>query len=224
MKFLDKHGAQPRQGFIRGKATRPVPEEVIGWPCLETEGITAFGTTAAGIPPLADKRWNVHASRHLSRPLLLVHVTQSQSGLTSAVCPNSLLYSQRYYGFSFPAPTSRMGGLFKRGIQLAAGHILHFPYGTGVGGRARTTSSGRTFAAYPSRRSMNHETSQHMSSNRRRRTNSGDSRPFRICITRTASEQSGLRIYRMDLDHSVLVEDILQVQLTSKETGNNPPP
>jgi hypothetical protein len=105
--FLQGHGVgRPRQGFIRGKEekrTRPVSRKIIGWPCLEAEGLSAFGITASGLPPLRDKRMEKPREAAIYQgPLFLFTLGLSETGLTSAICPNNLVYSQRYYGVPLP--------------------------------------------------------------------------------------------------------------------------
>jgi hypothetical protein len=106
--FLHGHGVRPRQGFIRGeekKRTGPVPKEIRGWPCLETEGLTPFGMTAAGLPPLKDEKMQWPREAGIYRgPLFLFTLTLSETGLTSAICPDNLVYSQRYYGIPLAQP------------------------------------------------------------------------------------------------------------------------
>jgi len=104
--FLRRHGARPWQGFTRGKEKnriRPVPREIIGWPCLETEGLPPFGMSVSGLPPLKDKmmQWPRDAAIYRG-PLLLFTLGLTDTGLTSAICPDSLVYSQRYYGIPLP--------------------------------------------------------------------------------------------------------------------------
>jgi len=110
--FLRRQGVRPRQGFTRGKEknrTRPVPDEVIGWPCLETQGLTSIGMTASGLPPLEDRwmQWPREAAIYYG-PLFLFTLTLSQTGSTSAICRDNLVYSQRYYGV--PLPESEIPG------------------------------------------------------------------------------------------------------------------
>ncbi len=104
-KFLQRHAVRPRQGFIRGKEekrTRPVPAEIIGWPRLEREGLSTFGMTASGLPPLGDEWMERPREAATYRgPLFLFTLTLSERGLTSAICPDNLVYSQRYYGIPF---------------------------------------------------------------------------------------------------------------------------
>jgi hypothetical protein len=106
--FLEKRDARPRQGFIRGdveKRTRPVPKEIRDWPCLETEGLTAFGMTAAGLPKLKDEAMQWPRDADIYRgPMFLFTLTLSEKGLSAAVCLDNLVYSQRYYGLPFADP------------------------------------------------------------------------------------------------------------------------
>jgi len=107
-KFLEGHGVRPRQGFIRGEEenrTRLVPKEILGWPSLETQGLTPFGRTAAGLPPLKDEKmqWPREAAIYRG-PLFVFTLTLSETGLSSAICPDNLVYSQRYYGIPLAEP------------------------------------------------------------------------------------------------------------------------
>jgi hypothetical protein len=105
-RFLGQHGAEPRQGFIRGKEknrTRDVSDEVIDWPRLEKEGLAALGMAARGLPPMRERKMQWPREPAIYRgPLFLYTLALSETGLTSAICADNLVYSQRYYGVSLP--------------------------------------------------------------------------------------------------------------------------
>jgi hypothetical protein len=111
--FLRRRGARQRQGFIRNeekeeKRTRPVPKEVMDWPCLEKQSLPPFGMNVSDLPLLKDTMMEKPREAAIYRgPLLLFTLGLTDSGLTSAICADNLVYSQRYYGI--PLPENRPG-------------------------------------------------------------------------------------------------------------------
>lgn len=99
--FFQRHGVRARQGFTRGIEDRPIPEKIIGWPCLEGEPLRPFGMTTEGLALLLQGRMErPRKATVYYGPLLLFTLALSDTGLTSAICLDNLVYSQRYYGVS----------------------------------------------------------------------------------------------------------------------------
>ncbi len=221
-KFLQGHGVRPRQGFIRGEEknrTRPLPEEILGWPCLETEGLTPFGMSAAGLPTPRDRRdkkmqWPREAAIYRG-PLFLFTLTLSETGLTSAICPDNLVYSQRYYGIPLPKPQPPAWSGYLNGI-LNSSLATYFVFLTGsVWGVERDDVIWADFRRLPvPEMSSNHSPSiqRVLDMERNLRT---------LAIQRKTVSQQRRReldtavydLYGLDARQRILVEDMLRVTI-----------
>ena len=120
-KFFGQHRVEPRQGFIRGNESRPVPKEITDWHCLETEGLAAYGMTTEGLKLTGNRPMERPRKPAIYRgPLFLFTLTLSETGLTSAICPDNLVYSQRYYGIPFSGSQTPEWADFLNGVFNSA--------------------------------------------------------------------------------------------------------